>query len=154
MHIIHVYPIPKRGERIEIACPSSRVCVRAETGWERTERDEQVKGRRPRTSIHTHRRIHPPRERAEREGRRGGVGKEDTAEGFITRDLLLLPGGGGPLHNGQRRCIRRGVCLSDTCSSRTHTRICCARARVCGGTQTHGYGAHRWDEPTSVHPIS
>lgn len=25
-----------------------------------------------------------------------GVGKEDTREGFITRDLLLLPGGGGP----------------------------------------------------------
>lgn len=42
-----------------------------------------------------------------------GVGKEDTGEGFITRDLLLLPGGGGSL---RRRCIR-GVCLSDTCSS-------------------------------------
>lgn len=98
--------------------------------WLGTKRDEQVKGRRPRTSIHTH--VYTHRASGQREGRRG-VGKEDTAEGFITRDLLLLPGGRGPLHNGQRRGIRRGVCLSDTCSSRTRTRV---SVRVY--TATHG----------------
>lgn len=77
MHVIHVYSIPKRGERIEIACPSSRVCIlrKGETGWERTERDEQVKGRRPRTNIHTHGRVHPPRERATRRTKGGGEGR-------------------------------------------------------------------------------
>lgn len=127
-----------------------RTCApaRGRNWWQRTERDEQVKGRRPRTSIHTHRRIHQPRKRPER--RTKGVGKEDT-EGFITRDLLLLPGGRGPLRNGQRRCIRRGVCLSDTCSSRTHTRI---RTRVCDSTRMHEREAHRCDEPISVHPVS
>ena len=51
----------------------------------RRERDEQVKGKRPRTSIHTHRHVHPLREPEQIEGQRG-VRKEDTAR---RRDLLL-----------------------------------------------------------------
>lgn len=148
MHVIHVYSEERRADR---NCMTIFARVRTLTqgrNWLGTERDEQVKGRRPRTSIHTH--VHTHRASGQREGRRE-VGKEDTAEGFITRDLLLLPGGRGPLRNGQRRCIRRGVCLSDTCSSRTHTRI---RTCVRGGTRMYGCRAHRWDEPTSVHPVS
>lgn len=128
-----------------------RTAHEGETGWERIERDEQVKGKRPRTRTGVYSRGY-----GQREGR-GAAGKEDTAEGFITRDLLLLPGGGGPFRNGQWQCIRRGVCLSDTCSSRTHTRT---RAPVYDNPHTHTrartltYGAHHWDEPTSVHPVS
>lgn len=83
--------------RAEIACPSSCVCVRSrkgETGWERIERDEQVKGRRP--SIHTHRRVHPLRERAERRTKGGGEGRY----------------GGGIYYSGFTVITRRGRATS------------------------------------------
>lgn len=42
-------------------------------------------------------------EEAERPRVRRGRGNEGRGEGFITKDLLLLPGGGEAL---ERRCIR------------------------------------------------
>jgi len=69
---------------------------------------------------HTHIRARAYESGRQAERRIKGMGKEDIGEGFITRDLLLLPGGGGPL---QHRCIC-GVCLSDTCSSRARVYVC------------------------------
>lgn len=64
--------------------------------------DREEDGQVEEARIHTRRTRRLVEEERERERVRGGrnegsVGKEDRAEGFITWDLLLLPGGGEPL---------------------------------------------------------
>jgi len=108
-------PIPKSSERIEMHARCARasvcLCTRAyirgyirgrETGWEWIERDGQTggggAGRSVCISTHMRAGTHTcTRTRThERAGGRGD-GEGSGEEGFITRDLLLLPGGGKPL---------------------------------------------------------
>jgi len=111
-HIVH-YPEERRANRNARA--RTRACVRAgmytrtcareklvgngdREGWT----DRWRRGRSACISTHMHAATHTctrtrTRERAggQRGGRGGGEGSRE--EGFITRDLLLLPGGGKPL---------------------------------------------------------
>lgn len=140
MHVIHVYSEERRADRNCMPTFASvRTCALARgrnwlgtsgEGW--TGEGEEATHKHPHAQAY----IHPPRERVERRTKGGGEGRHGGGiyySGFtvITRRERTTP---------QRRYIRRGVCLSDTCSSRTHTH-----------THTYLY-AHGRIVATSRHP--
>lgn len=127
-----------------------RTAHEGETGWERIERDEQVKGKRPRTRTGVY---------------SAGTGREkdEVQRGRKTRrrDLLLgiycyYPEGEDHSATGNGDAYGVG-CVYPIRAVRARTLVL---ARVYTMTHTYTYTptygcrAHRWDEPTSVHPVS
>lgn len=81
----------------------------------------------------------------QREKDERGVGKEDRAEGFITWDLLLLPGGGEPLQRAT--AVHAWGVFIRYAQQFDRTRMC-VRARI-RTNDTHTHMPER-----DAHPVS
>lgn len=156
MHVIHVYSIPKRSERIEIACPSMRVCVRArsregETGWKTngegwTGEGEEATHKYPRAQAYT------PTARAGREKDEGG-GEGRHGGGIYYSGFTVITRRGRTTPQRQRRCIRHGNvgCVHPIRAVRARTRLSYVYVRVYAQRHTAMHGRGRI-VATSRHP--